>query len=501
MIKYIAKRLLISLMILFLGSLLLFVLVINSGDPLAPIRESNSPNRENLMRQMTERMGLDKPWFARYWDWLTGVLQGNFGVASDGANVNALVFSAASSTLRLVILATLLSITIGITLGVLTAVRQYSGFDYAVTMMAFVFFSLPVFWFAVLLKHYAAIEFNNWIATAKFAPPMIVGVAAFLGLVIAAVVGGPWNRRLITFGALFVAFAGVLFYFDAVTWFRRPAIGLPVYILLVIGIAVMLIVLTSGFGNKGVRNAVGVTAGVAIVGYAIMRGILMTSPSYWLLFLLLVVAIVVAVLAGQFLGGFSRRQAIFASVVTSLLASVAALIDLLLSNWSNYLKVQPRPIPTIGSATANFSTTWWGHNIDLLTHIFLPTMALMLISLASYTRYTRASMLEVLNQDYIRTARSKGISERKVITRHALRNSLIPLATIVAFDFAGLIGGAVITERVFGWQGMGWMFATGLEAVDPARVMAFYAVTGTAAVVMNMIADIAYAFLDPRISR
>ena len=209
MIKYIAKRLLISLMILFLGSLLLFILVINSGDPLAAIRESNDPNRENRMRQMTERMGLDLPWYERYVKWLSNIVGGNFGIASDGSNVNSLVLSAATSTLRMVVLASLLAIAIGITMGVLTAVRQYSGFDYAVTMMAFVFFSLPVFWFAVLLKHYAAIEFNNWIATAKFAPPMIVGVAAFLGLVIAAIVGGAWKRRLITFGALFVAFAGI----------------------------------------------------------------------------------------------------------------------------------------------------------------------------------------------------------------------------------------------------------------------------------------------------
>ena len=136
-----------------------------------------------------------------------------------------------------------------------------------------------------------------------------------------------------------------------------------------------------------------------------------------------------------------------------------------------------------------------------MTHLILPTIVLTLISVAGYTRYTRASMLDVLNQDYIRTARSKGVSERKVITRHAFRNSLIPLATIVAFDFAALIGGAVITESVFGWQGMGNMFKVGLDAVDPPPVMAFYLVTGTAAVLMNLIADIAYAFLDPRIAR
>jgi len=86
-----------------------------------------------------------------------------------------------------------------------------------------------------------------------------------------------------------------------------------------------------------------------------------------------------------------------------------------------------------------------------------------------------------------------------VISKHALRNALIPITTIVAFDFAGLIGGAVVTETVFGWKGMGAMFQEGLQRVDPGPVMAFYLVTGTAAVFMNMMADIAYAFLDPRI--
>ncbi len=506
MIKYIAKRLGISLMVLLLGSLFLFLLVINAGDPLEKIRMSNSPNRDTQIRQMTEFLGLDKPWYERYLDWLGGaskclIGQCDLGLSTTGQSVTTLVSSAVGSTLRLVVLATLLAITIGITLGVITAIRQYSGFDYAITMMAFVFFSLPVFWAAVLLKHYAAIEFNNWIQEAAFPPLTIAIVSVLLAFIMAAIVGGPWKRRLITFGSLTVAFAGIMFYFDAVTWFRRPAIGIPVFILLVIGIAALVIVMTSGFANTKVRNAVGATAIVAIVGYSLMRGYLMTNPSYLLLFGLLLVSIAVAVASGQLLGGFSKRQATFASVVTSLLASVAALIDLLLSNWAAYLKLQPRPIPTIGASTANFNATWWGHAIDSLTHIMLPTMALTLISIASYTRYTRASMLEVLNQDYIRTARSKGISERKVITRHALRNSLIPLATIMAFDFAGLLGGAVITETVFGWQGLGNLFKTGLMDLDPNRVMGFFLVAGTAAVVMNMLADIAYAFLDPRISR
>jgi peptide/nickel transport system permease protein len=108
-------------------------------------------------------------------------------------------------------------------------------------------------------------------------------------------------------------------------------------------------------------------------------------------------------------------------------------------------------------------------------------------------------MLEVLNQDYIRTARAKGLTERTVVVRHAFRNALIPLATIVAFDISGIIGGAVITESVFEWEGMGRLFIDGLREFDPNRVMAFFVVTGVFAVVFNLIADITYAVLDPRI--
>lgn len=501
MIRYIAKRLGISLMILVLGSLLMFVLTINSGDPLAEYRESNNPNRDNLIKQRIEHMGLDRSWYERYWDWLTGVFRGDLGQDIKGRGVNSLVAQAASSTLRLVVLATVLAIVIGVALGILTAIRQYSGFDYAVTFLAFVFFSLPVFWAAVLLKHYAAIEFNNWLVKAQFSPLQIVALAVVAAFILAAALGGQWKRRLLTFVVSAVVFGGALTYFSAVQWFRRPMLGIPIYAIVVIAAGVIVLMLTSGPQNKRVRNAIGLTTLLAIVGYAVMRGPLMSSPSTLMLALCFVIAIVIAVVSGLALGGFSRKQAVSASLVVAVVASLVALSDLMLSNWNAYINQISRPIPTIGAMTPNFDSTYWGHFIDAATHLLLPTIVLTLISIASYTRYTRASMLDVLNQDYIRTARSKGVSERKVITKHAFRNSLIPLATIVAFDFAGLIGGAVLTESVFGWQGMGNMFREGLLAVDPMPVMAFYLVTGSAAVLMNLIADIAYAFLDPRIAR
>jgi peptide/nickel transport system permease protein len=123
----------------------------------------------------------------------------------------------------------------------------------------------------------------------------------------------------------------------------------------------------------------------------------------------------------------------------------------------------------------------------------------MLISVAGYVRYSRASLLEVLNQDYIRTARAKGLTERTVIMRHAFRNSLIPLTTIMAFDFAGLLGGAIITEQVFAWRGMGTLFNTGLAKFDLNLVMAVVLITSISALVFNLIADLVYSALDPRI--
>ena len=136
---------------------------------------------------------------------------------------------------------------------------------------------------------------------------------------------------------------------------------------------------------------------------------------------------------------------------------------------------------------------------DTFSHLVLPTLALMLISLATYSRFSRASMLEVLNQDYIRTARAKGLTERTVVIRHGFRNAMIPLVTVVAIDIGALLGGAVVTETVFEWNAMGRMFTDGLRAVDPNPVMAFFVVVGILTVLANLLADIVYAVLDPRI--
>ena len=182
MLQFIIRRIAVSGLILLLGSFVLYVATINSGDPLEDLRESNARNRDQLMEARREIMNLDVPWWQRYLGWLTGaskclVLQCDLGTTMSGSSVNNMLIQSAGASLRLVTLATFLALFIGITLGILSAIRQYSGFDYGITFLAFLFYSLPVFWAAVLLKEYGAIRFNRWMADPNLSLVMIAAVA------------------------------------------------------------------------------------------------------------------------------------------------------------------------------------------------------------------------------------------------------------------------------------------------------------------------------------
>ncbi|PWD52068.1 ABC transporter permease [Serinibacter arcticus] len=506
MIKFILKRLGISLLVLLGGSLLMFVLTINSGDPLEDYRESNDRNKEQIIAAITRNLRLDDAWYERYWEWLRGVSGCVVGKCDLGTNINGndvtvLLGNAAGSTLRLVFIATILAIFIGIAVGIVTAIRQYSGFDYVVTFLTFLFFSLPVFWAAVLLKEYGAIRYNDWIADPQISPLQAIIAALVLAFVLQSVLGGDWRRRLITGGVTAVFVFAALTYFTSVGWWRAPALGIGIVAVVAIATAVGLTALVAGLNNRRVLYSTLTTVAVGIVSYYAVSPLL-EAPTIVVLLVLLVVAIAVGLVSGYFWGGYSsRRTAMSLSAITAVVMGLLILVDRAVYAWAEFLNLKPRPISTIGSSTPNFRGEYWESILDNATQLLLPTILLTLISVASYSRYTRSSMLETMNQDYVRTARSKGLSERVVIVKHAFRNALIPITTIVAFDFAALIGGAVITESVFGWKGMGELFRTGLTAVDPAPVMAFFLVTALAAIVMNMLADIAYAFLDPRIRR
>jgi peptide/nickel transport system permease protein len=137
--------------------------------------------------------------------------------------------------------------------------------------------------------------------------------------------------------------------------------------------------------------------------------------------------------------------------------------------------------------------------VDRLQHLALPAMTLTFLQIALYSRFMRASMLEVINSDYVRTARAKRVHERRVLMRHALRNALIPVVTVSGLNFGGLIGGAVVTETIFQLDGMGPYFINNLLSGDVYVVMAWLVVTAASVIVFNLLADIAYAYIDPRI--
>ena len=136
---------------------------------------------------------------------------------------------------------------------------------------------------------------------------------------------------------------------------------------------------------------------------------------------------------------------------------------------------------------------------DAAVHLILPAAVLALVNGAAFVRYTRASMLDVLTAEYVTTAKSKGLSTRLVILRHGLRNGIIPVITLVALLIPDLLGGAVITEQIFNWNGMGSLVVQAANTRDPAEMMAIVLMAGTAVILGNLLADVAYAVADPRI--
>ncbi|MCK6628265.1 MAG: ABC transporter permease [Anaerolineae bacterium] len=136
---------------------------------------------------------------------------------------------------------------------------------------------------------------------------------------------------------------------------------------------------------------------------------------------------------------------------------------------------------------------------QILWHLVLPVATLTIISVAGYSRYVRASMLEVINQDYIRTARAKGLPRRMVIYGHALKNASLPLVTIVGLDLPLLLAGAIVTESIFAWPGMGRLFIDHTERADIAVIMGIMVMISVAVVFFQIVTDLVYAYLDPRI--
>jgi peptide/nickel transport system permease protein len=322
LLTYIIRRLLYSVLVLIAASFLVFTFVAKgAGDPLGPIRVAPNVDQAGLDR-IAEEKHLNDSVFVRYGYWVQDAATNNFGdTLLTNQPILPELWRAMKNTLQLVIAAELLAILIAVLIGVLSALRQYSFFDYTATTFSFLGLAMPLFWLALMLQ-VLVVQIQSWTGTKLF-----------------------------------------------------PVASL---------------------------NDV--------------------DPG----------------------GGFSFV-------------------------------------------------------IDRAHHLALPVMVLMVASIATYSRFMRASMLEVVNADYVRTARAKGLNERRVTFGHAFRNALIPLVTVVALNFGALIGGAVVTETVFSLDGMGLYFIRALSGADPFPVMAWLMVTATMIIIFNLIADILYGVLDPRV--
>ena len=506
MILFILRRLVAAFFIVIGASFIVYIMMANAGDPLAFTAEiANPTQRQALVDSLTDQLNLDVNPVARYFLWLGDVLQGDFGISAQTQQpvVDELA-KRVPLTLKLVTTAAILSILIGTVVGIVTALRQYSGFDYLTTFFTFVFFALPVFWAAVILKSLGGINFNDWLRDGAHFTPWFIAVVGLLVAGLAFSITGGRTRRRLAFAAVVGAvFTAILIYISATQWLLDPGFGPVVLAIFAAAIAYGVTAIMAGVRNRKALYSALTTAAIGVVAWFPLQAVFDSEAmNLWLLLCLAVLAVLVGLGVGYAFGGYDKGLSARTAAVTALLVSVVVFVDRTMQSWQEYSEnpvIRGRPIKTIGDSEPRLEGSFWVITNDTFSHLFLPTLALMLISVATYTRYSRASMLEVLNQDYIRTARAKGLTERTVIVRHGFRNAMIPLVTIVAVDIGGILGGAVITETVFEWNAMGRMFQQGLLSLDPNPVMGFFVVIAIFGVVANLVADLIYAVLDPRI--
>ncbi len=339
--RYIVRRLLQAVPLLIFISLILFVIMQNIGDPISTLGGRN-PTRSSDRERLARQLGLDQPILTQYiywlvgndWTWIDvdgageaetqgqrrGVLRGDFGtsIVSRGRPVSEIIWERIPNTLLLMIPAQIVITVLGVTIGIVSALRQYSLLDNVVTAISFVGLSMPIFFIAFIGIYLFAIRFKSW--------------------------------------------------------------GLP------------------------------------------------------------------------------------------------------------HLPANGMFDPQIGKTAS-----------QVFIHMILPVFSIAFLSIAAYSRYTRSAMLEVISQDYIRTARAKGLRGRYVLFIHALKNASLPIVTILGIELPFLLAGAVVTERIFAWPGMGRLFLDHLKRADSPVVMGILVILAAAVIFFQILTELTYAALDPRI--
>jgi peptide/nickel transport system permease protein len=213
-------------------------------------------------------------------------------------------------------------------------------------------------------------------------------------------------------------------------------------------------------------------------------------------------AFVLSVLFGVTLGAWSARRA--GSWVDTSISVVALMFYATPLYWLALMAVlvftvQLAWLPGFGFSTVGSGLTGWAAAWDVAQHLLLPALTLALFYMAVYARMTRAAMLDVAQMDFVRTARAKGVKPGRILRAHVLRNALLPVVTLAGIQAGGLIGGAVLTETVFAWPGIGRLMFDALLQRDYSLLLGAFLVTAAMAVLFNLITDLVYTLVDPRI--
>jgi peptide/nickel transport system permease protein len=248
-------------------------------------------------------------------------------------------------------------------------------------------------------------------------------------------------------------------------------------------------VLRGDFGTSLVNRGTPVTQ---VIGERMVNTLILMIPAE-------IIIVAIALIVGVF--SSLRQYSAFDNAITALsfiAYSMPIFFTALISMYlfGLYFKRWGLPyLPTVGMFDPNIGKTVG----QVVLHMVLPIFSMTLVSLAAYSRYMRSTMLEVMNQDYIRTAKSKGLPRWRIVYIHALKNASLPIVTLVGLDVPFLLGGAVVTEKIFAWPGMGRLFIDDLMRLDVNVVMGILMLIGVAVIVFQIITDVVYAWLDPRI--
>ena len=198
-------------------------------------------------------------------------------------------------------------------------------------------------------------------------------------------------------------------------------------------------------------------------------------------------------------GWFDRLSTGLSFLVLAVPVVVLANMLILVASWANENVFGRSLLLVSGEYSDGLTTGFWGHVADRLQHLVLPTISLSVGLIAVFSRYQRNMMLDVLGADFVRTARAKGLSRRKALTRHALRTAMIPVVTYFAFTFGALLTGATFTEKIFGWHGLGEQLINSIFSNDVNTVAAISLLAAVAVLCASLAADLLHAALDPRV--